>query len=469
MTETLQPLITNIGLLALVAWLMPSRKVRGASLSWQVRTSFGIGFGLTAALLMAFPIPLTEGVFGDGRGAPLLIAGLVGGPISATVASLIAGLTRGVIGGAGTWAGIVYIVSVGVLGTFFWSYLKRCNQGFPDWRLLLGFAVIASVITLPVVLLLPEELRLRALTVIWLQSSTATVIGIILFGYAIRAKDLNRNFQDGAEIESEFIEGILNAQPAHIAVVDGEGTILKVNKAWEMFNNDNGGAPRNWIGENYFHHCYLDSPNAFENTIPEQIQKVIHGEMDTFEHLYPCHGPDVERWFVMICCRIDGEPAAGAVVFHFDVTDRVQAEMKATEERWRYEALIRNAVVGFVTIDEAGTILSANPAIERMFGYARANLVGENVSILMPEPDRSHHDGYLKAFSGEQESKVIGMGREVVARRRNGETFPIHLAVSVIDNDEGQMFAGTLMDLSVQGSPPATGASERAGGGGQPR
>src|SRR4029077_579399 len=82
-----------------------------------------------------------------------------------------------------------------------------------------------------------------------------------------------------------------------------------------------------------------------------------------------------------------------------------------------------------ITIDEDGIIRTANPASERIFGYPAAELIGRDVSILMPEPDRSAHDGYIARYLRTGEARIIGIGREVTGQRRDGSLFPLDLAI----------------------------------------
>lgn len=111
-------------------------------------------------------------------------------------------------------------------------------------------------------------------------------------------------------------------------------------------------------------------------------------------------------------------------------------------------AAVETAAGAIVVIDGGGTIRSANPATEQIFGYPVDHLIGQNVSILMPEPFRSRHDGYIQHHLTTGEQRIIGIGREVMGRRHNGSIFPIHLAVSAFDADGQRYFSGIIHDLS---------------------
>lgn len=131
-----------------------------------------------------------------------------------------------------------------------------------------------------------------------------------------------------------------------------------------------------------------------------------------------------------------------------DVTEKVRMERALRDSEVRYRSLFEVAVYGVVTIDERGTIESANPAAERLFGYTQAEMVGRNVSMLMPEPYRGQHDAYLGNYLRTGERKIIGIGREVEGRRKDGSTFPMDLAVSEFEHHGGRYFQGVVQDIS---------------------
>lgn len=118
------------------------------------------------------------------------------------------------------------------------------------------------------------------------------------------------------------------------------------------------------------------------------------------------------------------------------------------------DALLRSIIEtspdGLVTIDEDGLILSFNPAAETMFGYRANEVIGSNVKILMPSPYREEHDGYMERYLKTGERRIIGIGREVMAERKNGDIFPIELAVGEISLADTKHFAGFVRDASAR-------------------
>ena len=112
--------------------------------------------------------------------------------------------------------------------------------------------------------------------------------------------------------------------------------------------------------------------------------------------------------------------------------------------------MLRSAVDAIISIDATGTIESVNPATEKLFRYAASELFGRNVKMLMPEPYRSQHDGYIRHYRHTGQRKIIGIGREVVGQRKDGSTFPMHLSVSEYEIEGTRHFAGIVHDLTAQ-------------------
>jgi len=132
-----------------------------------------------------------------------------------------------------------------------------------------------------------------------------------------------------------------------------------------------------------------------------------------------------------------------------DISGRRAAEARIKQNHDRMQAVFDSAVDGIISIDEGGTILQANRAIERMFDYSPDEIVGSNVTILMPPPFRDEHATYLKRYRETGKRRIIGLGREVRGKRKDGSTFPIYLAVSEGYANHRRVFTAFLHDLGM--------------------
>lgn len=128
--------------------------------------------------------------------------------------------------------------------------------------------------------------------------------------------------------------------------------------------------------------------------------------------------------------------------------ERKRAEAALQESGARTRAIVDTAVDGIITIDEHGIIDSANPAAERLFGYSRDEMIGRNVSLLMPSPYHDSHDQYIANYLRTGERKVLGIGREVAGRRKDGTTFAVDLSLSEVVLDNRRIFTGIVRDIS---------------------
>ncbi len=114
------------------------------------------------------------------------------------------------------------------------------------------------------------------------------------------------------------------------------------------------------------------------------------------------------------------------------------------------EALLGAAVDAIVITDVEGRILRFNLAAQKMFGYDEAEAVGNNVRMLMPQPYRDEHDGYLSSYMEGRPPSIIGFGREVTGLKSNGERFPIHLSVGQTSASDRRKYVGIIRDLSAE-------------------
>ncbi|MCC6580210.1 MAG: PAS domain S-box protein [Phycisphaeraceae bacterium] len=134
-------------------------------------------------------------------------------------------------------------------------------------------------------------------------------------------------------------------------------------------------------------------------------------------------------------------------------TDLKAAAVIATERVLRdtlkkLDAVVNTAIDAIITMNERGIIESVNPAVTNIFGYKPNELIGQNISVLMPDPYRQEHDGYLARYLQTGERRIIGIGREVTGRRRDGSTVPLDLSVCELDLDDHRLFTGFMRDIT---------------------
>ncbi len=138
----------------------------------------------------------------------------------------------------------------------------------------------------------------------------------------------------------------------------------------------------------------------------------------------------------------------GYIGYCWDISSRKQAEQSLRESVQHTQAILDNAVDGIITINGSGTVESFNRSASKIFGYSAEEVIGHNVNMLMPEPYASQHDGYLNNYHTSGIPRIIGIGREVEGRRRDGSVFPMELAVSHISRKGQPMYVGLVRDIS---------------------
>lgn len=117
-------------------------------------------------------------------------------------------------------------------------------------------------------------------------------------------------------------------------------------------------------------------------------------------------------------------------------------------EQAQYQAIVNTAIDGIVVIDDAGIVQSFNPAAVRIFGYRPDEVIGRNVNMLMPQPHRDAHDGYMRNYRMSRVAKIIGIGREVEGCRKDGTLIPVDLAIAEWTSGGRQYFTGIMRDLT---------------------
>ncbi len=225
------------------------------------------------------------------------------------------------------------------------------------------------------------------------------------------------------------------------AVLDARARIVAFNDALLGFVGRSAEELRNADFAALFVH--EDQRRAFESFFQSQADG--GARIDAWLTCAGSHRP-VRCWL----SRLDASPES-RVRFAVTAIDRDsdhEAWSRLAEKEARLQSILDTAVDGIVTIDEKGMIESLNLATERIFGYSSQELIGQNVNTLMPPPYRIEHDDYLSNYLSTGKKKIIGIGREVEGRRKDGATFPLDLAVSEFYVAGRRRFMGLMRDIS---------------------
>jgi two-component system sensor kinase FixL len=227
-------------------------------------------------------------------------------------------------------------------------------------------------------------------------------------------------------------------------IIDREWRYVYVNPAAAVHGRSR---PEDLIGRTMWE-AY---PGVQNSALFVQLQRCMQFRLRTsFE--YQFQFPDGSmRWFEL---RVEPVPE-GICIHSVDIQSRKDAEIASRDAEHdvragaeRLRSIMEAVADGIIVIDAQGRIETFNPAAERLFGYEAHEVVGQNVSLLMPSPDRDRHDGYIRRYLETREAHVIGVGRQVTAQRRNGETFPIFLSIGEMSVRGETKFVGILHDLT---------------------
>lgn len=150
----------------------------------------------------------------------------------------------------------------------------------------------------------------------------------------------------------------------------------------------------------------------------------------------------------MTALRDADDSLRGFAVVVRDITDKRANDVALKTSENHLRSILSTVPDAMIVIDERGLIQSFSAAAERLFGYDAAEVVGSNVSVLMPSPDRERHDGYIERYLKTGERRIIGIGRVVFAQRKDGSTFPMELAVGEATGEGQRLFTGFIRDIT---------------------
>ncbi|MDO8770954.1 MAG: EAL domain-containing protein [Burkholderiaceae bacterium] len=237
---------------------------------------------------------------------------------------------------------------------------------------------------------------------------------------------------------------ILNALPAHIALLDAQGLIISVNEAWRRFASANVlQGPGYGIGVNYLQICdNAGGDDASEaHQVAEGIRSVLGGRVKSFSIEYPAHSATGQRWFLMTVTPLaDGRPN-GAVIMHLNITERKKADQ-------RFKDLLESAPDAMVLVNRDADMVLVNSQAVNLFGWRRDELLGQKIEILVPERFRGKHPGKRGGFFAQPRARVMGVGLELFGLRKDGTEFPVEISLSPLETDEGTLVMGAIRDIT---------------------
>ena len=258
-----------------------------------------------------------------------------------------------------------------------------------------------------------------------------------LQGFLIDITERKRAEQAVQESQQR-LQLIADALPVLISYIDAQVRFQFNNAAYEQWF----GIPRQELRGRPLHEILGE---AAYQIIREHVEAALVGEARSFEGRIPYHGVGTRDVHVdYIPHRTADGKVAGFFALIIDMTARKQAEEALRDREARLSAILNTAVDAIITINQEGVIESVNPAAEGLFGYSAAELLGQNVNLLMPAP---HGQEYLASYLKSGVKHTIGRGRELTARRKDGSLFPIELSVSEVQ-DGRIWFTGIVHDLS---------------------
>jgi PAS domain S-box-containing protein len=230
-----------------------------------------------------------------------------------------------------------------------------------------------------------------------------------------------------------IVEAALDALDDHVAVLDADGTILVTNRAWDRFAEDNGGRDAG-VGANYLGAC----EGARGEGVAAALRDLIAGRRESFLHLYDCHSPSQERWFVLNATRHSAAGAAYVVVKHQNVSHRIQVEREA-----QFRAQLLDVVdAAVIATDARGTVTHWSAGAERLYGWSAEEACGSSIWELS-----------VGASPADVIDAVREHGRwegELEGRNRTGTAFPTDVRLTAIVDDTGQLtgIVGVGVDVS---------------------
>lgn len=257
--------------------------------------------------------------------------------------------------------------------------------------------------------------------------------------------NLDTPMDSSPSAHAEVLQSLVDHARMLVMELDLEGRIVWCNRVFEELAGASLAAlrGREWV-EAFVPEPDQESARRLCRGLVGQDRGDVHTKPFRSAHA----GIREIEWFHSDLLDDRGE-AAGIICIGRDVTELQSARKALVDAEQRNRAVLETAVNAIVTMNDLRIIETVNTASERLFGYTREEMVGQNVKMLMPEPYAGLHDQYVENYKHTGKRKIIGIGREVVAQRKDGTIFPIDLSVGEVVLGNGKrLFTGIIRDLT---------------------
>ncbi len=258
---------------------------------------------------------------------------------------------------------------------------------------------------------------------------------------------------------NELIKTILDSANFTIISTDSEGTILTFNRAAENMLGYRSEEVVNKLTPAIIHAPEEVTARAKELSAELGVEikpgfevlvaKARHGVPDENEWTYIRKDGSKFKVRLSVTSLFDEKAnVRGFLGIGMDITEQKLGQLMLQERERRLSTVLNNTVDAIITINEDGLIESFNASAEKIFGYDALEVIGKNIKMLMPEPFHSNHNNYMKNYLTTGNKRIIGVGREVVGKSKDGTTFPIELSVSEVFLTNRRIFTGIIRDIT---------------------
>ena len=273
--------------------------------------------------------------------------------------------------------------------------------------------------------------------------SKVSVAGETILTVILRDITKRKLAEDKIITEKLYHEALLENAPEAIAVLDNGGNVTDINEEYSrLFGytlEDTKGRHINDL---------IIPPNLEDEGI--SYSKDVQSDKRMYAETKRMHkdGSFIDVSLLGAPILNAKGDQIGSYAIYRDLTEPRNIQRLLSNKEKRLESILETAVNPIITIDVKGNIESFNTSATKIFGYSEKEVIGKNVNILMEEPEKSEHDGYIEKYIKTGESNIIGISREVTGRRKNGEQFPAELFINRVDLEGEVIFVGLLIDIT---------------------